>query len=81
MNYALIENGIVTNIIWLYDGNAGEFPTAVKLEDRRVEIGDTYEDGRFYRDGVEILTAAETAAAYQAALAVLGIETEEQNAE
>lgn len=80
MNYALIENGMVTNIIWLYDGNAGEFP-AVKLGDRRVLIGDTYEGGHFYRDGAEVLTAAEEAAAYRAALAVLGIETEEQNAE
>lgn len=77
MNYALIENGTVANIIWLYDGNAEEFPNAVKLDDRRVEIGDTYEDGRFYRDGVEILTAAEEAAEYRSALAVLGIETEE----
>lgn len=78
MNYALIENGIVTNIIWLHDGNAGEFPSAIKLEDRRVEAGDTYEDGHFYRDGVEVLTPAEEAAAYQAALAVLGIETTEE---
>lgn len=78
MNYALIENGMVTNIIWLYDGNAEEFPAAVKLGDRRVEIGDTYENGHFYREGVEILTSAEEAAEYRAALAVLGIETEEQ---
>lgn len=81
MNYALIENGMVANIIWLYDGNAGEFPAAVKLGDRPVRIGDTYEDGHFYRDGAEVLTSAEEAAEYRAALAVLGIETEEQNAE
>lgn len=80
MNYALIENGIVANIIWLYDGNAREFP-AIKLGERPVRIGDTYEDGKFYRDGAEVLTPAEEAAEYRAALAVLGIETEEQNAE
>ena len=26
MNYALIEDGVVVNIIWLYEGNANEFP-------------------------------------------------------
>ena len=61
MNYALIENGIVTNIIWLYETNADEFPNAVKLGDRPVGIGDTYTDGKFYRDGNEVLTALEIA--------------------
>ena len=61
MNYALIENGIVTNIIWLYETNADEFPTAVKLGDRPVGISDTYTDGKFYHDGVEVLTPIEQA--------------------
>lgn len=78
MNYALIENGIVTNIIWLYETNAEEFPSAVKLGERQVEIGDTYEDGKFYRDGVEVLTAEEAAqleaVTYAEALQVLGVE-------
>lgn len=78
MNYALIENGIVTNIIWLYETNADEFPSAVKLGERQVEIGDTYEDGKFYRDGVEVLTAEEEAqleaVTYAEALQVLGVE-------
>lgn len=78
MNYALIENGIVTNIIWLYETNADEFPAAVKLGERQVEIGDTYEDGRFYRNGVEVLTAEEAAqleaVTYAEALQVLGVE-------
>ena len=81
MNYALIENGIVTNIIWLYETNADEFPTAVKLGDRPVGIGDTYADGKFYRDSVEVLTPMEQAQAeiveYKAALQELGVETEE----
>lgn len=81
MNYALIENGIVTNIIWLYETNADEFPGAVKLGERQVEIGDTYEDGRFYRDGAEVLTAEEAAvqaaALYVEALETLGVETME----
>lgn len=59
MNYALIENNVVTNIIWLADSNAHEFPNAVKLGDRPAGIGDTYENGKFYRNGVEILTELE----------------------
>lgn len=85
MNYALITNGVVSNIIWLYDGNAQEFPDAVKLDDRSVGIGDTYTDGKFYRDGVEVLTPLEQAQieidAYKAALNELGVETEETSNE
>ena len=81
MRYALIDNGIVTNIIALNDRNAGDFPTAVKLGDRPVGIGDTYTDGKFYRDGAEVLTPMEQARAeiteYKAALHELGVETEE----
>lgn len=82
MNYALIENGIVTNIIWLYETNADEFPDAVKLGERQVEIGDTYEDGKFFRDGAEVLTAEEAAvqaaALYAEALETLGVNTTEE---
>lgn len=78
MNYALIENGIVTNIIWLYEANADEFPNAVRLGERQVEIGDTYEDGEFFRDGAEVLTTEEAAqleaVTYAEALQVLGVE-------
>lgn len=59
MNYALIENGIVTNVIWLYSGNEKEFPNAVALKDVPAGIGDTYEDGVFYRNGEKVLTALE----------------------
>ena len=81
MRYALIDNGIVTNVIALNDRNASDFPTAVNLGDRPVGIGDTYADGKFYRDGVEVLTPMEQAHseidAYKAALNELGVETEE----
>ena len=81
MRYALIDNGTVANIIALNDRNAGDFPTAVKLGDRPVGIGDTYTDGKFYRDGVEVLTPMVQAQAeiteYKAALHELGVETEE----
>lgn len=81
MRYALIESGIVANVISLNDRNANDFPTAVKLGDRPVAIGDTYTDDKFYRDGVEVLTPMEQAQAeiteYKAALHELGVETEE----
>ena len=81
MRYAMIEGGIVTNVIALNDRNANDFPAAVKLGDRPVGIGDTYTDGKFYRDGVEVLTPMEQAQAemaeFKAALHELGVETEE----
>ena len=81
MRYALIEGGIVTNVIVLNDRNASDFPTAAQLSDRPVDIGDTYTDGKFYRDGKEVLTPMEQAQAeiteYKAALNTLGVETEE----
>lgn len=81
MRYALIDNSIVTNVIALNDRNASDFPKVVKLGDRPVGIGDTYTDGKFYRDGVEVLTPMEQAQAeinaYKAALQTLGVDTEE----
>lgn len=70
MNYAIIENGVVGNVIVLRPANAGEFPSAVALHDRPVGIGDTYSDGRFRRDGEEVLTADEEIAAMQTAAVV-----------
>ena len=85
MRYALIEGGIVTNVIELNDRNASDFPSAVKLGDRPVGIGDTYADGKFYRDGTEVMTPLEAAQveieAYKSALTELGVETEDDNAE
>lgn len=77
MRYAWIENGTVSNIIELNDRNAGDFPKAVKLGDRPVAIGDSYADGKFYRNGAEVLTLAEENATLMAALETLGVETEE----
>lgn len=78
MNYALIENGIVANVIWLYPDNAEEFPGAVPMGDIPAGIGDTYQDGVFYRDGARVLTlleqAQQDAEDMQAALMLLGID-------
>ena len=61
MEYAVIENGIVVNFIWLHPLNAEEFPDAVPYGDLPLEIGDSYEDGVFYRNGEKVLTAYEEA--------------------
>lgn len=79
--YALVEDGIVTNIISLDSRNASDFPNAIKTADRPVAIGDTYTDGKFYRNGEEVLTALEIAQleseTYKTALQTLGVDTEE----
>ena len=77
MRYALIDNGIVTNIIALRSSNAADFPGAVALYDRPVGIGDSYQGGKFFRDGNEVLTADEENALLKAALETLGVETED----
>jgi hypothetical protein len=86
MNYAIVTDSIVTNIISLQDSNANEFPNAVKLADRPVAIGDTYDGEKFYRDGVEVLTEVERLQVeietYKAALNTVGVQTEvTENAE
>ncbi|MDY2655708.1 MAG: hypothetical protein SOV75_01720 [Candidatus Limiplasma sp.] len=79
MNYALVENGTVTNIIWLHPANADEFSNAVPMGDIPVAIGDTWDGEHFYRNGELVLTAAELAAAeaqdMKEALELLGIES------
>ena len=68
---ALIENGTVANMLWCSDSEP-ETESLIKPADRPVAIGDTYSGGKFYRDGVEILTpleeALKTNAEYEAAL-------------
>lgn len=61
MRYALVENGTVTNIIEMDKRTEQFFPSAIYTGDRPVSIGHTYSDGKFYRDGVEVLTALEEA--------------------
>ena len=56
MRYALVENGVVTNIIEMDKRNEQFFPSAVYTGDRPVGM-----EGKFYRDGKEVLTALEEA--------------------
>ena len=69
---ALIENDTVTNMLWCSDYQP-ETDTIINPADRPVGIGDTYSNGKFYRDGVEILTPLEEAqkkiTEYESALA------------
>ena len=68
---ALIENGVVANMLWC-SASEPETDALINPADRPVGIGDTYSNGKFYRDGVEILTPLEEAqkkiAEYEAAL-------------
>lgn len=57
MNYAIIENGIVRNVIWLYPTTA--YPNAVPCDGKSIQIGDIYDNGKFYRNGIEILSQVE----------------------
>lgn len=82
MRYALIEDGIVINVIWLNPYNAAQFPGAVPGE--VAAIGDEYRGGRFWRDGQLVKTPDELHAEAlmqladaEAALADLGIVAEE----
>jgi hypothetical protein len=59
MNYALIVNHKVVNIVVMTERSASGFPNAVKLDGRPVGAGDDYIDGKFYRDGAEILSPLE----------------------
>lgn len=76
MRYAIVTEGVVSNVIAL-QAAAGDFPDAVALHDRPVGIGDTYQDGKFYRGGQEVLTSQEEIAQYKAALNTLGVVTDE----
>lgn len=53
-NYALVDDGEVTNIIWLLPSNSNDFPSAVCADGVPVSIGDAYIDGVFWHNGVPL---------------------------
>ena len=77
MRYAIITDGIVTNVIILYPGNAADFPSAMPCGDVPAAIGDTWDGEHFYRAGEQVLAPLEQAQKdaedMQAALALLGV--------
>lgn len=81
MEYALIRNSVVVNLIWLHPENADDFPSAVPYGDVPVAVGDIYDGGCFWRNGERVLTYAEQAAQEMAsmrdALAMLGVNADD----
>lgn len=77
MKYAIVKNNIIENIIELHPLNAAEFEGAIPLIDIPANIGDTFENEKFYRDGKEVLTISEAAQKeieeYHAILDILGV--------
>lgn len=75
-NMAYIVNGTIANMLWCSDSEP-DTDTLINPADHPVAIGDTYSGGKFYRDGVEILTPLEEAvkknAEYEAALSEIEI--------
>lgn len=57
---AVIDNGVVANMIWCNDYKP-ETDIVKDPGDRPIGIGDTYYDGKWYRNGIEILTPLEEA--------------------
>lgn len=53
MTYAKIKNGVVENLVEIAH-NAKDFPECVAVDDRPVQIGDTYENGVFFRGNAEV---------------------------
>jgi len=80
MSYALIEDGVVVNIITLHPTNLLDFPNAVLIDGRPVGIGDAYVNGIFTHNGVPILTTIEEVMQTIAALDATVIDLSYQNA-
>lgn len=65
MTAAVIQEGVVTNVIVVAEGYTGPH---VVVGDRPVAIGDTYDGAEFWRDGERVIGTAEREAAELAAL-------------
>ena len=72
MNYAIVENRTVVNIIV---GPLPEGMNGIPVEDRQVAIGDHYSNGVFTQNGEIIMTDAERISALQARIAELEAQT------
>ena len=67
---ARIEDGTVINVEWCSD-RISETNTLKNTEDRLIEVGDTYADGHYYRNGDMIMSTAEKLADAEQALAIM----------
>ena len=57
--YVIVVNGIIDNVIVSNPHNASQIAkskggTSLYAERYPVQVGDTYQDNKFYRDGIEI---------------------------
>ena len=75
-NFAIIENGVVSNVLWGMVYNSDEWPNAIQVNDLAVQIGNSYENGKFYRNGEEVLSRAEEEADMREALSILGVKVD-----
>lgn len=57
-NMAIIADGIVSEINWYADSEE-ETDALAETKDRPVDVGDSYADGRFYRNGEELFSEVE----------------------
>ena len=71
MNYAQIKDGIVVNVLSICQAQAHEFPDCVPMNDIPAGIGDTYAEGLFYREGVEVKPPAQELAEANEIMAIL----------
>ena len=66
-NMALLEQGAVINLLWCSDQEP-ETERLVDCGERPVCLGDSYTNGKFYRDGQAVLSEAESMRARNAQL-------------
>lgn len=66
-NMALLEQGAVINLLWCSDQEP-ETERLVDCGERPVCLGDSYTNGKFYRDGQAVLSEAEALQARNAQL-------------
>ena len=71
MDYAQIKDGKVVNVLSIRHAQAHEFLDCVPMNDIPAGIGDTYADGRFYRDGVEVKSPAQELAEANVIMSIL----------